>query len=104
LLKARRFAERAAGIGIYHYSFSAIYKRAAACPFNWRRYFIQKDSTMTQTQLDKVIYTAKVHTPGGRDGGASQSNDGRLNIHHSVPGAPGTGTNPEHHSIRLANH
>lgn len=50
---------------------------------------------MIQTQLEKAIYTAKVHTTGGRDGGASQSNDGRLNIKHSVPGTPGTGTNPE---------
>jgi Ohr subfamily peroxiredoxin len=50
-------------------------------------------TTMTQTK--KVIYTAKVHTTGGRDGGASHSDDGRLNIKHSVPGTPGTGTNPE---------
>jgi lipoyl-dependent peroxiredoxin len=46
-------------------------------------------------QVKKVIYTAKVHTTGGRDGGASRSNDGRLDIKHSVPGTPGTGTNPE---------
>ena len=46
-------------------------------------------------QLKKVIYTAKVHTTGGRNGGASKSNDGRLDIKHSTPGAPGTGTNPE---------
>jgi lipoyl-dependent peroxiredoxin len=43
----------------------------------------------------KVIYTAKVHTTGGRDGGASRSSDGRLEVKHSVPGTPGTGTNPE---------
>ncbi|MDD5322413.1 MAG: organic hydroperoxide resistance protein [Methylococcales bacterium] len=47
------------------------------------------------TQLEKVLYTAKVHTTGGRDGGASHSDDGRLDIKHSVPGTPGTGTNPE---------
>ena len=46
-------------------------------------------------QLKKVIYTAKVHTTGGRNGGASKSNDGRLDIRYSPPGAPGTGTNPE---------
>ena len=46
-------------------------------------------------QLKKVIYTAKVLTTGGRNGGASKSNDGRLDIKHSTPGAPGTGTNPE---------
>jgi lipoyl-dependent peroxiredoxin len=47
------------------------------------------------TQLDKVLFTAKVHTTGGRDGGTSQSDDGRLSIKHSIPGTPGTGTNPE---------
>jgi Ohr subfamily peroxiredoxin len=43
----------------------------------------------------KVQYTAKVHTVGGRDGGASRSDDGRLDIRHTVPGTPGSGTNPE---------
>jgi Ohr subfamily peroxiredoxin len=43
----------------------------------------------------KILYTAKVHTTGGRDGGASRSDDGRLDIKHSSPGKPGTGTNPE---------
>jgi Ohr subfamily peroxiredoxin len=47
------------------------------------------------TQLEKVLFTAKVHTTGGRDGGASQSDDGRLSVKHSIPGTPGTGTNPE---------
>ena len=42
----------------------------------------------------KALYTAKVHTTGGRDG-ASRSSDGRLDIKHSVPGGPGNGTNPE---------
>lgn len=42
----------------------------------------------------KALYTAKVHTTGGRDG-ASRSDDGRLDIKHSVPGGPGKGTNPE---------
>jgi lipoyl-dependent peroxiredoxin len=49
----------------------------------------------TMTQLKKVLYIAKVHTTGGRDGGASRSSDGRLDIKHSTPGTPGTGTNPE---------
>jgi Ohr subfamily peroxiredoxin len=44
--------------------------------------------------IDKVLYTAKVHTTGGRDG-ASRSSDGRLDIKHSSPGTPGNGTNPE---------
>ncbi|RFM26401.1 organic hydroperoxide resistance protein [Deminuibacter soli] len=43
----------------------------------------------------KVLYTAQVHTTGGRDGGTSKSSDGRLDIKHSLPGTPGTGTNPE---------
>ena len=42
----------------------------------------------------KVLYTARVHTTGGRDG-ASRSDDGRLDIKHSSPGTPGNGTNPE---------
>ena len=48
------------------------------------------------TELEKkVLYTAKEHTTGGRDGGASRSSDGRLEIKLSVPGTPGGGTNPE---------
>jgi Ohr subfamily peroxiredoxin len=42
-----------------------------------------------------VIYTAKAHTTGGRDGGASRTSDGRLDVKLSIPSAPGTGTNPE---------
>ena len=48
---------------------------------------------MTAT-VEKVLYTSKVHTTGGRDG-ASRSSDGRLDITLSVPGMPGNGTNPE---------
>jgi osmotically inducible protein OsmC len=44
---------------------------------------------------EKVVYTAKDHTTGGRDGGASRSSDGHLDIKFSVPGKPGDGTNPE---------
>jgi Ohr subfamily peroxiredoxin len=44
--------------------------------------------------FDKVLYTAKTHTTGGRDG-ASHSDDGRLSIKLSPPGTPGSGTNPE---------
>jgi len=47
------------------------------------------------TKLDKVLYTAKAHTTGGRDSGASRTDDGRLDIKLSIPGKPGTGTNPE---------
>ena len=46
------------------------------------------------TQLEKVLYTGKTHTSGGRDG-ESRSADGRLEIKLSTPGTAGTGTNPE---------
>ena len=46
-------------------------------------------------QLDKVLYTAKTHTTGGRDGGIARSADGRLEVKLSIPGGPGSGTNPE---------
>lgn len=46
------------------------------------------------TQLEKVLYTAKTRTSGGRDG-ASRSSDGRLDVMLSSPGTPGGGTNPE---------
>ena len=45
--------------------------------------------------LEKVLYTAKAHTTGGRDGGASRTNDGRLDVKLSDPGKAGDGTNPE---------
>jgi Ohr subfamily peroxiredoxin len=46
-------------------------------------------------KLEKVLYTAKTHTTGGREGGSSRTDDGRLEVKLSVPGTPGTGTNPE---------
>lgn len=46
------------------------------------------------SQLEKVLYTAKTHTTGGRDG-ASRSADGRLDVKLSSPGTTGSGTNPE---------
>jgi osmotically inducible protein OsmC len=49
--------------------------------------------TMTMS-LEKVVYTGKAHTTGGRNG-ASRSSDGRLDIKLSSPGTPGNGTNPE---------
>ena len=49
----------------------------------------------TTTQPVKVLYTAKAHTTGGREGGASRTSDGRLDVKLSVPGTPGNGTNPE---------
>jgi osmotically inducible protein OsmC len=47
------------------------------------------------TQIEKTLYTAKAHTTGGRDGGASRTSDGRLDVKLSVPGSHGVGTNPE---------
>jgi osmotically inducible protein OsmC len=47
------------------------------------------------TKLEKTLYTAKAHTTGGREGGASRTDDGRLEITLSSPGTAGTGTNPE---------
>lgn len=46
------------------------------------------------SKLDKVIYTAKARTVGGR-AGQSRSSDGRLNVKLSRPGGQGDGTNPE---------
>lgn len=49
------------------------------------------------TKLDKVIYTAKAHTTGGRDG-RSMSDDGLLDVKLALPkvmGGAGNATNPE---------
>ena len=46
------------------------------------------------TKIEKVLYTAKAHTTGGRDG-ASHRPDGRLDLQLSTPGSSGAGTNPE---------
>ena len=54
---------------------------------------LSKETTMTK--LENVIHTGKAHTTGGRNGGASRTDDGRLDVKLSVPGKPGTGTNPE---------
>jgi Ohr subfamily peroxiredoxin len=45
-------------------------------------------------QLEKVLYTAKARTTGGREG-SSRTDDGRLDIKLSPPGLGGNGTNPE---------
>lgn len=47
------------------------------------------------TQTDKVLYTGKTQTTGGREHGSARSPDGRLDIKLTSPGAPGEGTNPE---------
>lgn len=42
----------------------------------------------------KIVYTAKTHTTGGRDG-AARSSDGQLDVVMSPPGSHRAGTNPE---------
>jgi Ohr subfamily peroxiredoxin len=46
------------------------------------------------TAIEKVLYTARTRTTGGRDG-AARSPDGRLDVKLSSPGTAGSGTNPE---------
>jgi Ohr subfamily peroxiredoxin len=46
-------------------------------------------------KLEKILYTAKAHTTGGRAGGSSRTDDGRLEVTLSDPGGSGAGTNPE---------
>jgi len=57
---------------------------------------------MTDIEMDhskpaagKVAYTARTHTTGGRENGASRSSDGRLDVLLSLPGSARIGTNPE---------
>ena len=45
-------------------------------------------------KIEKVLYTGKTRTSGGREG-ASRSDDGRLDVKLSSPGSTGEGTNPE---------
>jgi osmotically inducible protein OsmC len=46
------------------------------------------------TRKEKLIYTARTHTTGGREG-ESRSDDGRLQVKLGRPGTPDKGTNPE---------
>lgn len=46
------------------------------------------------SEAEKVLYTGKTRTTGGRDG-ASRSDDGRLDVKLSTPGSSRPGTNPE---------
>lgn len=46
------------------------------------------------TPLNKVLYTARTHAVGGREG-TGRSDDGRIDVKLSSPGGPGNGTNPE---------
>jgi osmotically inducible protein OsmC len=51
--------------------------------------------TNTITPIEKILYTAKAHTTGGREGGSSRTSDGALDVRLAVPGTHQTGTNPE---------
>jgi osmotically inducible protein OsmC len=46
------------------------------------------------TKIEKVLYTGKTHTTGGRDG-VARSDDAQLDLHLSPPGGGKRGTNPE---------
>ena len=46
-------------------------------------------------QGEKLLYTAKVHTAGGRDHGVARSSDGQLEVKFAPPGSGRPGTNPE---------
>ncbi|EHM01583.1 organic hydroperoxide resistance protein OhrB domain protein, partial [Acetobacteraceae bacterium AT-5844] len=48
----------------------------------------------SMTRIEKVLYTGRVHTTGGRDG-ATRSDDGRLDLQLSPPGSAQPGVNPE---------
>src|SRR5690242_10999388 len=47
------------------------------------------------TPIEKVLYTAKAHTTGGREGGSSRTSDGEVDVKLAVPGTHQKGTNPE---------
>ncbi|MBC9032159.1 organic hydroperoxide resistance protein [Sphingomonas sp. JC676] len=44
---------------------------------------------------EKLLYTARTHTIGGREQGHAQSSDGQLDVRLSIPGSSRPGTNPE---------
>src|SRR5262245_41916427 len=49
----------------------------------------------TKNEKEKVIYTARTRTTGGRDHGVSRSYDGHLDVKLATPGSTHIGTNPE---------
>jgi lipoyl-dependent peroxiredoxin len=51
--------------------------------------------TATAQKREKLIYSGKVHTSGGRDHGVARSSDGQLDVKFSPPGSGRPGTNPE---------
>ena len=55
----------------------------------------QLEQARNSSRAAKVLYTAKTHTTGGRESGASRSSDGHLDVRLAPPGSARTGTNPE---------
>ncbi len=49
----------------------------------------------TIAQSNRVLYTARTHTTGGREHGVSRSSDRHLDVRLSTPGTDAVGTNPE---------
>jgi osmotically inducible protein OsmC len=56
---------------------------------------VQLGNERTRTHGERLLYTAKVRTVGGRDHGMARSSDGYLDVRLSTPDAGGIGTNPE---------
>lgn len=54
----------------------------------------KNNGVISTPRIEKVVYTGKTRTTGGREG-AAHSSDGRLDIQLSSPGSTGAGTNPE---------
>lgn len=54
----------------------------------------KNNGVISTPRIEKVVYTGKTRTTGGREG-KSRSTDGRLDIQLSSPGSAGAGTNPE---------
>jgi len=46
------------------------------------------------SEIERILYTARTHTTGGRDG-VARSDDAELDIRLSPPGSGKPGTNPE---------
>lgn len=46
-------------------------------------------------QIEKLLYTARIHTVGGRSHGEAKSDDGNLAVTLTTPGKGLAGTNPE---------
>jgi Ohr subfamily peroxiredoxin len=55
----------------------------------------QLERVRTEGHGERLLYSARVRTIGGRDHGAARSSDGRLDVRLATPGGIGSGTNPE---------